>query len=54
MTNREVLIKSLQDKEADEYTVDYIDCVNSPDCRLDGERSCTECKMRWLEQEWEG
>ena len=38
MTNREVLIKSLQDKEAD-ICSDY--------------SACEECKMEWLDKEWE-
>ncbi len=56
MTNREVLINSLKDKEADEYTVNYIACVERPDCKYDGgnDRSiCSECKMKWLDEEWE-
>lgn len=56
MTNREVLIKSLQDKEADDYTVDYITCVNSSDCKYNGgsdHTPCDECKKKWLDEEWE-
>lgn len=56
MTNREVLIKSLQDKEADIYTVDYIACPSSPGCKYDGSSdhsACDECKMEWLDKEWE-
>lgn len=57
MTNREVFIKSLQDSDVDEYTVDYIACpyVNNPDCKYDGSNNeyCCECKMKWLNKEWE-
>lgn len=56
MTNREVLINSLERKEADEFTVDYINCVNRPGCKYDGGLNytpCTECKMKWLDEEWE-
>lgn len=56
MTNREVLIFSLQNHDADECTVDYIACpyVSNPDCKY-GEvaGACTDCKMIWLEKEWE-
>lgn len=55
MTNREVLINSLRDKEADICTVDYIACVDSPDCKYDGGSDhsvCDECKMKWLDEEW--
>ena len=57
MTNREVLINSLKNKEVDEYTVDYIACVCSPDCEYDGgsdHTPCIRCKMKWLDEEWEG
>ena len=56
MTNREVLIKSLQDKEADICTVEYIACPSSPGCKYDGSSdysACEECKMEWLDKEWE-
>lgn len=56
MTNREVLINSLQNKEVDECTVDYIACVDSDDCKYDGTSDhapCIECKMKWLDEEWE-
>lgn len=56
MTNREVLIKSLQDKEADICTVSYIACPSSPGCKYDGSSAysaCEECKMEWLDKEWE-
>lgn len=56
MTNRQVLINSLKDKEADIYTVDYIACPGNPACKYDGssDRSvCDECKMKWLDEEWE-
>lgn len=56
MTNREVLINSLKDKEADDYTVDYIACVDSDDCKYDGSSDhapCIECKRKWLDEERE-
>lgn len=55
MTNREVLINSLKNKDVDEFTVYYIACVNSPDCKYDGTNDhspCTDCKLKWLNQEW--
>lgn len=56
MTNREVLIQSLQDKEADMYTADYIACPSSPGCKYDGSSdhsTCDGCKMEWMDKEWE-
>lgn len=56
MTNREVLINSLKYKENDECTANYIACVDSGDCKYDGSSDyalCIECKMRWLDEEWE-
>lgn len=56
MTNRDVLINSLKDKEADDYAVDYIACVCSDDCKYDGGSDhieCIDCKKKWLDEEWE-
>lgn len=56
MTNREVLINSLKDKEVDECTVDYIACPSSENCNYDGGNDhspCDICKMKWLDEEWE-
>ncbi len=56
MTNREVLIQSLQDKEADIYTAGYIACPSDANCKYDGSSDysiCEECKMEWLDKEWE-
>ena len=58
MTNREVLIQALQEKEYDTdlCAADYIACCNAKDCTYkgDGDTSmCAECKARWLNQEWE-
>lgn len=59
MTNREMLIQSLQCEDADEHAVDYIGCPHSDEFferYLDNdsclERDCAKCKMKWLEEEW--
>lgn len=63
MTNAQALAQAFADYEGlDDYIqegiADYINCPNSADCAWDGKAEhnfiCTECKMRWLEQEWEG
>ena len=37
---------------------DYIECTNDPECEWDGKTEhldvCTDCKIRWLEKEYEG
>ena len=58
MTNREVLIKSLQDGDSktDLCTVDYIACPSCDDCSYDGgidTSMCSYCKAEWLNKEWE-
>ena len=46
------------DYEQQETVADFIECPNAADCAWDGNpkdmSACTECKVRWLEQEWEG
>jgi len=63
MTNAQVLGKALSDfggmdDYQQELIADYIECTNSRDCAWDGKTEhldvCTECKIRWLGQEWEG
>lgn len=63
MTNAQVLAQGLADFESLEYEVqetiaDYIECTNADDCAWDGKTEhlsvCTECKIRWLGQKWEG
>ena len=58
MTNREALIESLKSPDADEYTVNYIDCPYTAGhkCDYDGgadHEPCTYCKMEWLDKEWD-
>jgi len=60
MTNRECLIEALKnggDYESDIGTVSYISCPSSEDCGYDGgndHNCCDECKMKWLDEEFEG
>ena len=62
MTNAEVLVHDLKKFEfledfQKEALADYIACPNSPDCKYDGGHDhgcCSECKVKWLESEWEG
>ena len=47
---------SLLEDYEQESVADYIACPNSYDCKYDGghDRSvCTECKIKWLNSEWE-
>ena len=47
---------TLKHKENDACTVNYIACVDSDDCKYDGGSGhipCIECKMKWLNEEWE-
>ena len=62
-TNAQVLAQGLGefdglDYEVQETIADYIECPSSNDCEWDGKAEhsyiCTECKIRWLNQEWEG
>jgi hypothetical protein len=62
-TNARVLADALNnydilDWEEKETIADYIECPSARDCTWDGnpknQSVCTECKVRWLEQEWEG
>lgn len=62
MTNAEVLAKALSEFEGLEYEqqeqiADYVECPNSRECNWDGNpkdmSACTECKVKWLQQEWE-
>jgi len=68
VTNREVIIKGLQNKLQDANVVDYIecpyssfdDCLNeqlAPNCIHDYEdpifkARCRDCKTKWLNKEW--
>lgn len=61
-TNAEVIGKALLDFASLDYEVqeniaDYIECTNDPECKWDGKTEnldvCTECKLRWLEKEWD-
>lgn len=39
-----------------EFVADYISCPSSDDCSYDGgtdKSCCTECKIKWLLEEWE-
>ena len=63
MTNAKVLGQALTDFDTmedyqQELVADYIGCPSAPDCAWDGKTEhlhiCTECKVRWLNQEWEG
>ena len=67
ITNRQMLIEGLQDKKQDEYTTSYIDCpyIHTDDCLNhdkgveygDGvawNENCVECKIAWLDKEFEG
>lgn len=58
MTNAEVIIQGLQeikDNDVAECVADYISCPSSLDCKYDGKDStpCSECKIKWLRNEWE-
>lgn len=62
-TNAQVLAQGLGefdclDYEVQETIANYIDCPGSDDCTIPGKIEynyiCTECKIRWLNQEWEG
>jgi hypothetical protein len=45
---------SLEDFQK-ENVADYFNCPSPADCHYDGEDNscCTECKVKWLESEWE-
>lgn len=47
--------ETLEDFQQDAIA-DYIACPSSNDCKYDGwdNSVCTECKVRWLKNEWEG
>lgn len=62
MTNAEVIAEGLKDFAAledcvQEIIADYIDCPSVENCAWDGESKhkdvCTECKVKWLMQEWD-
>lgn len=62
-TNAQVIGEGLLNFDEYEYEVrevlaDYVECPSDPDCSWDGKTEhlsiCTECKLRWLEKEWEG
>lgn len=60
MKNYEVLkadldiFEYLEDHQK-EALADYFACPSSEDCRYDGidNGCCAECKVKWLESEWE-
>lgn len=43
--------------EIQECLADYIECPSESDCAWDGKTEhldvCIECKIRWLEKEWD-
>lgn len=45
----------LGDDDGLSYVADYIACPSLEDCNYDGKNNdcCTECKVRWLQKEWE-
>ena len=49
--------RNLEDYQKDMVAV-FISCPGSEKCEWDGNskntRVCIKCKVRWLEQEWEG
>lgn len=62
MTNAEVIAQGLKDFAAledcvQEIIADYIDCPSVENCARDGKSEhkdvCTECKVKWLMQEWD-
>ena len=60
MKNYEVLAEELTDYMyledfQKEYVAEYISCPSVDECKYDGEDNscCIECKMKWLESEWE-
>lgn len=60
MKNYEVLAEELTDYMyledfQKEYVAEYISCPSADECKYDrGDNSrCIECKMKWLESEWE-
>jgi hypothetical protein len=59
MKNFEVLKHDLEHFEyledfQQESLADYIACPSSDDCKYDGwdNSVCTECKVKWLNDEW--
>lgn len=63
MTNARALADALNNfdilDEDEKLTVaNYIECPSARDCAWDGNPKdmtvCEECKVRWLEQKWEG
>lgn len=38
-----------------ELAADYVSCPSVNDCKYDGKNGevCTECKVKWLESEWD-
>lgn len=58
MTNAEAIIKGLENIYECDDVANYIDCpyVHNLDCQYDGGNDhgcCMDCKMEWLEKEWE-
>lgn len=62
-TNAQVIGEGLLNIDKYEYEVrlnlaEYVECVNDPECAWDGKTEhldvCAECKLRWLEKEWDG
>ncbi len=58
MTNAEVIAHDLRliGKEENAMCVaDYINCPSSPNCTYKGDDNsmCTECKIAWLQREFE-
>lgn len=61
MKNFEAIAKSLllsaggEDEEVLSFVADYITCPSEKNCPYDGEDDtcCNECKVKWLQKEWE-
>lgn len=61
MKNFEAIAKSLllsvggEDEEVLSFVADYIACPSEKNCLYDGKDNtcCNECKVKWLQKEWE-
>lgn len=60
-TNAEVIAQALLcfdslEPEVQENVAEYIDCCNAAECLFDGKdvSLCVPCKVKWLQQKWEG
>lgn len=58
MTNAEALKEMIDYIDENDMIASYIACpyVHNPDCKYDGGNDhscCVDCKMEWLQKEWE-